>query len=311
MSSNKNQSRPDTSQLKLLYQEARNPPKDPTASFKGKAVLVTGSNTGIGYQAALKFAALGASPLILGVRTQEKGDATKASIIRETGNDNILVIPVDLSTFASVTQFVDRIKSEVPRLDVALLNAGLAMPTFTTSPEGYEIALQVNILSTALMGLLLLPKLRESASQGSDFVPHLTFTSSKGYQDVDETWLKRNSTLIDQLNDGTDYSDKVHYMLAKLAVMFVIRGVAERNGDGTVIVNGACPGFCKTDLGRNFSAISKVVMAPIQYFVARTAEQGSRSLVSATVAGPESTAKLWSDDKILPYVLTLISPDKC
>lgn len=295
---NQNQSRPSANQLKHLYWQARNPPKDPDTSYKGKTVLVTGANTGIGYQAAVKFARLGASPLIIGVRTQEKGEATKAAIIRETGNEDIVVLPVDLSTFAEVEAFAAKLKTQVPKLDVALLNAGLAMPSFTKGPGDYEIGLQVNVLSTALMALLILPKLRETAAANGT-PTHLTFTTSKGYQDAEESWLEEGQTLIEQLNSEAGWSDQRHYLLVKLATMFALQGVADKYSDNQVIINAACPGFCKTDLGRNFSLVSKIFMGPIQYFVARTAEQGSRSLVSATDLGPESTGKLWHDDEVL------------
>ncbi|KAF5007618.1 hypothetical protein FDECE_6051 [Fusarium decemcellulare] len=295
---NQDQSRPSANQLKHLYWQAKNPPKDPDTSYKGKTVLVTGANTGIGYHAAVKFAALGASPLIIGVRTQEKGDATKASIIRETGNEDIVIIPGDLSTFDAVESFVAKLNAQAPKLDVALLNAGLAMPSFTKGPGGYEIALQVNVLSTTLMALLILPKLRQTAATNGA-PSHLTFTTSKGYQDVDESWFEPGQTLIGQLNSKAGWSDQRHYLMVKLATMLALKGVASRYNDNQVVINAACPGFCKTDLGRNFSLISKIMMSPIQYFVARTAEQGSRSLVSATSLGPESSGKLWHDDELL------------
>ncbi|KAK4234271.1 hypothetical protein C8A03DRAFT_37961 [Achaetomium macrosporum] len=56
------------------------PPADPTVSFAGKTVLVTGTNTGLGFEAAVKYAALGASRLILGVRSADKGEAAKQHI---------------------------------------------------------------------------------------------------------------------------------------------------------------------------------------------------------------------------------------
>ena len=153
--------------LKQLFHDARNPPEGPThLSFKGRAVLVTGANSDLGYQAALKYAAQG--PLILDVRTQEKGETAKASIVRETGTSSkIMIETVDLSTFTSVQQFCDRVCRRVPELHVALLCAGLTKPNFIRGSEGFEMALQVNVLSTALMALLLLPKLRDRGGGGS------------------------------------------------------------------------------------------------------------------------------------------------
>lgn len=54
--------------------------KEPTASFAGKTIIVTGANSGVGFEASVKFAKLGVSTLILAVRSAEKGSAAKAAI---------------------------------------------------------------------------------------------------------------------------------------------------------------------------------------------------------------------------------------
>jgi NAD(P)-dependent dehydrogenase (short-subunit alcohol dehydrogenase family) len=293
--------------LKQLFNDARNPPANPThLSFKDKAVLVTGANTGLGYQAALKYAALGASPLILGVRSREKGEAAKASITRETkcAPGSILVMTVDLSIFASVKEFVDRLNEQVPRLHVALLCAGVAKPTFVTSPEGHEISTQVNVLSTALMALLLLPKLRETAAAGGD-LPHLCFVNSQSSHLVKPDQVPVGQTLIQRLDDGSQYDSTTQYFLVKLAAWFAMRGVVERlrqqDGDGAtannVVINSCCPGMCRTDQGRDFPLGQRVFMGGFQAIFARSAEQGSRTLVSATGLGLESTGKFWVNDE--------------
>ncbi|KAI1085513.1 hypothetical protein F5B20DRAFT_518647 [Whalleya microplaca] len=283
-----------------VWWSVKNPPANPTDSFHGKTVLVTGANTGLGFQAALKYAALKTSHLILAVRSAEKGDAAKASILRETGcsSDSISVMVVDLSTFSSVQQFCETLNAQVPRLDVVLLNAGLCTPKFSSSPDGYEIALQVNVLSTALMALLLLPKLRETAATSAS-PPHLCFVNSIGYVDVQSDWLSEGETLVQRINNPSKFVDRTQYSLVKLAALFVMQGIAERcSGDANpIIINAACPRLCKTDLGRNFSFMSHVLTAPFHALFARTAEEGSRSLVSATTLGPDSVGKLWSNDE--------------
>ncbi|XXG96088.1 hypothetical protein Hte_002366 [Hypoxylon texense] len=108
------------------------PPADPThLSFRGKTVLVARANSGLGFHAAIKYAQLGASRLILGVRSQEKGEAAKASILSQTKSSaEIIIITVDLSTFASMTQFARRVDRQVDNLHIALLCAGVLEPTF-------------------------------------------------------------------------------------------------------------------------------------------------------------------------------------
>ncbi|KAK3943683.1 hypothetical protein QBC46DRAFT_28136 [Diplogelasinospora grovesii] len=66
----------------------KHPPADPTVSFAGKTVLVTGANTGLGFEAAVKYAALGASKLILGVRSADKGEAARQRIVQRSGRSN-------------------------------------------------------------------------------------------------------------------------------------------------------------------------------------------------------------------------------
>ena len=104
---------------------ARHPPAvlGKKISFRDRAVLVTGANSGLGHEAAVDFAARGANPLILGVRTVEKGEQAKAAIIRRTGcSDTVFKIEtVDLLDFDSVKKFCDRVIAGVPRLHIALL----------------------------------------------------------------------------------------------------------------------------------------------------------------------------------------------
>lgn len=81
-----------------------------------------------------------------------------------------------------VGEFANRAKGRVSKLDVASLNAGIGQHKYEKSPDGVEMSLQVNVLSTALMALLLLPKLRETASaaatKNDEPAPHMPFLLS-------------------------------------------------------------------------------------------------------------------------------------
>lgn len=288
-----------------LFWAARYPPADPThLSFKGKAVLVTGANSGLGYQAAVKYAKLGASPLILAVRTTDKGEAAKASIIQETQcpADIFIIETVDLVTFASVKEFVHRLNQRVPKLHVVQLVAGICAPSYATSPEGYEMALQINVLSTALMALLLLPQVRQTATEITDWdglVPHISFVNSVAHLEVKPEWIPDDQSLVQRINGGAKFNQVENYYLIKLAGMFVMRGLTERLGADKVVINASCPGMCKTNMGHDFPLVQRLFMALFYIPFGRSAEQGSRTLVSATATGPEGHAKLWTNDKFL------------
>ncbi|KAL9614492.1 MAG: hypothetical protein Q9167_001020 [Letrouitia subvulpina] len=187
---------------KLIWWSARHPPEDPTVRFDSKTVLITGANTGLGFEAALKYAALGAAKLLLAVRSIDKGNAAKAKIIKETGFNfnNICVLHVDLGTFASVQNFVQEVEKTTDAIDIVLLNAGIAPPSYKRSTEGWEMAVQINVLSTALMGLLLLPKLRATAKAHSDSPVHMTFVNSIAHADVENKWFE-GKTLLKVANE--------------------------------------------------------------------------------------------------------------
>nr|QJY30860.1 dehydrogenase [Discosia rubi] len=293
-----------------LYPKLRwsksHPPIDPKVSFAGKTVLVTGANTGLGFQSAVKFAALGADKLILGVRSLDKGEDAKARIIDLTGRDGdvIVVLPVDLGEFESVRAFVNAVKRTTPKLDVALLNAGLGNPTYETSSAGWEMALQVNVLSTALMAILLLPILRASATR--EATPHLTFVNSHGHMMVQKDWYEGAGSLLKAANEEKDWDTNKSYSLVKLLGIAVMQAIARATvisyagSQPQVIVNAVCPDLCRTDLGRKWGFISKIGMVIFYALFARTAEEGARSLVSATALGLESHGRFWHHDILYP-----------
>ena len=161
------------------------PPKPPTTSFEHQTVLITGSNTGLGYEAALIFLKLNASRIILGVRTPAKGYAAKASLEDVTGKKDIIsVLQLDMDSYASIKVFVKQIESEFGHVDIAVLNAALTNREYKISPHGWEETLQVNTLSTTLLALLLLPSLRKARVVNSRSLPHLVLVSSGGYVNV-------------------------------------------------------------------------------------------------------------------------------
>lgn len=298
---------PGLGEMAALRWAHNNPPKDFQISFAGKTVLVTGANIGLGFEAAVKYAALGADKLILAVRSATKGEEAKKQILQRTGrkSTDIVVLTVDLSDFASVQAFVAVLQRETQYLDIALLNAGMGNPTFQKSPAGWEMSLQVNVLSTALMAVGLLPLLRSTAAARGRAV-HLTFVNSNGHDRVRKDWLTHaGGSLLRAANDAERWDVTKSYCMVKLMGMAVMQTIARvsfsaGSGEPYVIVNAVCPGLCKTALGRNFGVVSKITGTVFQAIFARSAEEGSRSLVSATALGPEAQGQLWHHDILYP-----------
>jgi NAD(P)-dependent dehydrogenase (short-subunit alcohol dehydrogenase family) len=294
---------PGLSELATARWGVKHPPVDPDVTFAGKTALVTGANAGLGFEAAVKYAQKGASKLILAVRSASKGETAKQEIMRRSkreGENFISILAVDLSSFDSVHTFIKTLEAELTGngLHIALLNAGLANPTFIKNPNGYEEALQVNVLSTAFMTVLILPLLRQSTRKGGE-KPHLTFVNSNAHRDTQSSWYSpHNGSLLAFANTPSSFEPRRHYGAVKLLGMSVMLHLARTNLD--IIVNACCPFLCKTRLGRNFNAVYRVMIGAIQYFTARSAEEGARTLVGATALGVESQGGFWTHDVLAP-----------
>jgi NAD(P)-dependent dehydrogenase (short-subunit alcohol dehydrogenase family) len=289
--------------IPMFWWSKRNPPKDPKTSFAGKTILITGANVGLGLESAVKFAALGASSLIFGVRSLQRGEDAKKLICQRTGYlpSNLRLFQLDMSTFASVKKFADTVTKEVPRIDVAMLNAGIAAPSYKASPEGYEMSLQVNVISTALLAILLLPKLRQTTTKTGQHT-HLEFVGSAGQDQVTLDMLKLGpqDKIIPKLSNKEFFNYMTQYQVSKLLLQYIVDSIAPKtlnsSGKPEVIVTTVCPGLCRTNLGREFGTFLKVTNGIFQQIFARTCEEGSRSLVSGAALGPEAHGEFWSHD---------------
>lgn len=161
----------------FLWSQFSVTPAESTHDFVGQTVIVTGSNTGLGLEAARQFAKLGCARLILAVRTPSKGEHAKESILQSTSrsDDCIEVWPLDMCSTESVKAFVTR-AAALDRLDVLVANAGVTSNKWSEH-EGMEQIIKVNVVSTMLIVLSLLPKLRATAKSCSS-TPHLVVVTS-------------------------------------------------------------------------------------------------------------------------------------
>lgn len=147
-------------------------------------MLVTGANVGLGKEAARHFCRLGAAKVILACRDVEKGRVARADIEASTSKTGVVdVWQVDLTSFQSVKDFCRRANAELDRLDVAVENAGVAIGTFVEADGGFESTIAINVVSTFLMALLLLPLMRRTAAR-YNVEPRLVIVSSDAHMFV-------------------------------------------------------------------------------------------------------------------------------
>lgn len=275
----------------------------PKVSYAGKTVVITGSNTGLGKEAARHFARLGAR-LIIAVRSIDKGNAAKEDIERTTSckKDSIQVWQLDMGSYASVQQFAARVNSELDRLDIVIANAGVAPPRFTLL-EGNEASITVNVVSTFLLAALVMPKLKATAAEFRTR-PTFTITSSgvHGFTKFPQKSATKGQ-IFATLNDKS-FAEKHwldQYQVSKLLEVYGVRTIAEQHPASAypVTVNCVDPGLCKTSLQRDTPLSPLVFIVNIaSATLGRPPEVGSRTLVHAGSSGAESHGQYMSDCEV-------------
>jgi len=290
---------PPESGISRLWWAAKHPPADPKTSLVGRTILITGPNAGLGFECATKFAALGASTLIFGVRSLAKGEEAKARIEQATKcKSNIIqLFQLDMSSFTSIENFAKEVNIKFPKIDTAVLNAGIAPPAYQLSPHGHEMSVQVNAISTAYLAILLLPTLNETSSTTGK-PSHLEFVASHGHAGVNLDMFKGKESILDTVNDPKLFTWLTQYSISKLLEMWLIKEIASKTLSSKIIVTETCPGLCRSNLGREFNMPIRVANKLFQLVFARTAEEGSRTMVSAVTLGKEAHDGYWVNDQL-------------
>ncbi|KAJ3118622.1 hypothetical protein HK098_005895 [Nowakowskiella sp. JEL0407] len=285
--------------LSFLYNQLIRRLPIPSGSYSGKTVIVTGSNVGLGKEAATHFARLNASKVILAVRNLEKGATAKKDIEETTkcAADVIQVWEIDMANYNSVKKFAARVESELDRVDIFIANAGVTHLKYQTA-EDNEAIITVNVVSTFLLAALLLPTLKSTASKYGTR-PTLTIVSSEAHE---FTNLPQKSApegeLFKSINDEQSFKKyKNNYEVSKLIEILMVREIGERHPAAgfPVTVNCLNPGFCSSEFGREYPLFSVWIF---KYVLARTSELGSRTLVHGGSSGANTHGEYLSNCEI-------------
>ncbi|KAI1211409.1 NAD(P)-binding protein [Annulohypoxylon truncatum] len=271
----------------------------------GQTAIVTGSNVGLGFEAAKELASHELSRLILAVRDPAKGEAAKAEIARVAPKCDIQVWQLDQESWGSMVAFAERARTELDRLDITLLNAGLKRLEYTRSPTNHEAHVQINYLGTALLSLLLIEPLRRTARQTGK-PGRITITaSSVGFNAPVRDVLspQGGSSIINWLDNPASFvPGESRYCLSKLLDMFWTRALASRLDASDVVVNTLNPGYCQSA----FHRVDPTAEKASKYFAFTTVE-GGRHLTDAAVRHPDSHGAYLSEQRIRSFSKFILS----
>ena len=124
--------------------------------LSGKRVIVTGGNSGIGFEAARGFLSLGAT-LTLACRSKARADAALTRLRAEFPSGDVTALPLDLAELASIDAFCALLNGQQAKIDIVLHCAGVYYPNTPTTKDGFPTTCGVNFLGTAYLAERLLP----------------------------------------------------------------------------------------------------------------------------------------------------------
>jgi NAD(P)-dependent dehydrogenase (short-subunit alcohol dehydrogenase family) len=287
-----------TSQFRTTYH-----PPPANTNLSGQTAIITGSNTGIGLEAAKLFLGLHLSHLIIAVRSVEAGEAVAYSLRKAHPKAQIDVWRLDMLSYASIQAFVQQC-SKLPRLDVVILNAGMTNVKFEINPSTkHEKTFQVNYISTTLLAILLLPILK--AKSPPSIPGRLTIVASAmGWQ---ASLPNRNAVpIFPTFDDPTGWnlaSANERYSASKLMVLMLVLRLGNLVSSEDVIINAVEPGLVGgTGLNRSASWPLQILVKTMTALTARTPQQGAWFYADASlVKGKETHGSFVANWKIYPY----------
>ncbi|RAL38720.1 hypothetical protein DM860_002698 [Cuscuta australis] len=226
--------------------------EDVTGDLRLLTAIITGATSGIGAETARVLAKRGAR-LILPARNIKAAEETRCRILAESPEAEVLVMPLDLSSLASVRSFVAEFESLRLPLNILINNAGKFTHKHDTSEEGIEMTFATNHLGHFLLTKLLLEKMIDTAERTG--VQGRIVNVSSGIH----TWFSGDPISYLRLitKDKSKYDATRAYALSKLANVLHTNELSQRlkQMKANVTVNCVHPGIVRTGLTRERDGI--------------------------------------------------------
>jgi NAD(P)-dependent dehydrogenase (short-subunit alcohol dehydrogenase family) len=241
---------------------------------QGRTVVVTGANTGLGFETAKLLAQHGAT-VVLACRNPHKAADAAARIGAAAPRARVSTLQVDLASQGSVHRAADQLRAEHPRIDLLINNAGGIRPRHGLTEDGYELTLATNHLGPFAFTGLVLDRLL--AVPGSRIVTVASIGHRRGTINFDDLHFQR----------GYRFQDA--YFQSKLANLLFTYELQRRlaAAGAATIAEAAHPGNARTEFGRDLSPMIRVAMSPrlrmLTWWLLQSPQVGALSTVRAAV----------------------------
>ena len=246
--------------------------------LNSKTVIITGCNTGIGYETAIDLAARGAK-IIMACRDTDKAEIAKAKVLDHVNNAELVVKKLDLASLDSVREFASDINETESRLDILINNAGIMMCPDWKTKDGFEMQLGTNHIGHFLLTTLLLELLKKSAPS------RIVIVTSMAYKRGRMNW---NDIMMEK-----KYSPSKAYGQSKLANVFHCTELSKRLEGSGVTVNCLHPGVIETELFRHVDKGSHLslpmraglkLLSPLVRWMFLTPKKGAQTTIYCAIA---------------------------
>jgi NAD(P)-dependent dehydrogenase (short-subunit alcohol dehydrogenase family) len=235
-----------------------------------KNIIITGANSGIGFETAKHFAQNG-DHVILAVRNLQKGANARDTILNEIENAHLDVQELNLSSLKSIKDFSEKILSAYTSLELLVNNAGVMTPPFEKTEDGFELQFGSNHLGHFALTGLLLPLFKQTDSA------RIVTLSSIAH--------RRGSIYFDNLHGDKGYNAMMFYAQSKYANLLFAKELDLRLKEHGIPVKSiaAHPGVSQTNLFQ-YGALTTPVLKPLLNLFVQPAEKGALSSIYAATS---------------------------
>ena len=241
-------------------------------SQEGRTIIVTGANTGLGYETTITLAKKGAK-VIMACRNVSKANKAKKSIEKQVPKADLEVMEIDLSNLNSVRKFAQEFQEKHDELSILINNAGVMMTPYMETDEGFELQFVSNYLGHFLLTGLLLPNLLKT--------PHSRIVS------LSSLIHKNGKIKLDDLQSKKKYNPQNAYGQSKLACLlfaFELQRRLEKAGIFDTISTASHPGVADTELSRHLPKLLNLVLKyTIGPLITHSAKEGAKPTILASI----------------------------